>query len=518
MKLADPVTGWSFQCLTGSGSAPPAGGLVLQDVTHAGHNFAKDVRLIGLWIETEDVDPSGTSIATDKKFYLLDAATFAVSPIATISPRRIYNPTSDSIFYLLRESDAALDFRSYFEDGGNGVGFGASARFDAPALFAARPNCTYSGLSVEQIFLFSRYANSPRHEPSGSLCAARFHPMIRYRFLPNPNHDPSQRATRVRSIRFDYRLHLFIDRHFDSALNAAIPQWGNNAAFFADSDSVLRTGLEGVATLLWNLSPASPPAMPAALSAGLFEAVEKPLLLEVTAPGLAKGFPIFSTRNAANRPVAVRCWDNIHWWGNRGSGAAMISTPGAFHAAHLHWRWGGASAPVVLNPHFNPGRPGGAPNSLLHAMWGPIVDPAIWIQTLRIAVAKNDARLDPNRGSPPQALSKADWKSLFDPGLGRPPEKIADGSDIVLWYSAEVHDEVTVPGQEGSPGSPSLGPRTFVSAPGGTVFLHGIFFAHDAEQAGATAGSTGPLHSPTDENAILAAKRWFRPAGLMAVP
>ncbi len=55
MKHADPVTGWSFECVTDSAGKPPNGGLVLRDIRHDGHNFAKDVRVIGLVIEVEHV-------------------------------------------------------------------------------------------------------------------------------------------------------------------------------------------------------------------------------------------------------------------------------------------------------------------------------------------------------------------------------------------------------------------------------------------------------------------------------
>jgi hypothetical protein len=50
------------------------------------------------------------------------------------------------------------------------------------------------------------------------------------------------------------------------------------------------------------------------------------------------------------------------------------------------------------------------------------------------------------------------------------------------------------------------------AAPGGTVFLHGIFFAHDAEKPGFTVGSTEPAYRPRSEAEIRTAKDWFRPA------
>jgi hypothetical protein len=518
MKLADPTTNWAFTCLTDPGGKPLAGGLVLQQVTHDGHNFAKDIRVIGIWIETELVDSSGKVISTAKKFYALDSSTFTVSTVTTLIPKPVFNPTYGKTFDYLKESDAALDFTEYFkEPGGNYVAYGVSAKFDAPTLLGALPNCEYTGLALEQIFLFSRYSNSPKHEPSGGLSAARFHPMIRYQFSKNASYDDKKQFTRVSSIRFDYRLHLFLDRHYDVATNATLAQLGNQAGVFADSDTVLGTAAVSIGSGIWNIFKSNTAAT--AMSRGSFDAVEKPLALEITAPGLAKGFSIFTTTTAGGAALNVRCWDNVHWWGSRGPGAPLISAPGAFHCAHMHWRWGaaGKAAGVAWNPRFNPSTwPAGMPvHPAIQGMWGPLVDPAIWIQSLRLAVVKNDPRLDPNRGVALSALSKDDWKSLFNPGLGPTPSSISTGDDLVLWYSAEVHHDVTIPTSSTNalPPSFSVPPSpTYISAASGTVFIHGLFFAHDAEKTGLTVGSTDPAYRPTDEASIRSSKQWFRAA------
>jgi hypothetical protein len=206
------------------------------------------------------------------------------------------------------------------------------------------------------------------------------------------------------------------------------------------------------------------------VSEGIFEALEKPLVLEIIAPGLVNGLPVFEAKDLAGKPVTLRCWDNVHLWGSRGPGAPLISAPGAFHCAHMHWRWGAAAKPAGQDKRFNPGI---WPDRLrsqgkVNGMWGPLVDPAIWIQTIRIAVTKNDPRLDPDRVGPGGTSTK-DWSAAFMPGLRPVPEDISQGEDIVLWYSAEIHRELTYDGE------------TFQSASGGTVFIHGIFFAHDAE-------------------------------------
>jgi hypothetical protein len=509
MQLADTNTNWSFTCLTDPSGMPPPGGLVLQDVRHDGHNFAKDIRIIGLWLTTELVDPSGTADAPKRKFYVLDQANFTVSAVSTLVPQPLANPTYSKTFDYLRGSDIALNFTEYFKSpSGNYLAYGVTAKFDAPNLLSTFPNCEYAGLFVEQIILFSPYSNSPKHEPSGGLSAARCHPMIRYRFSKNASYNGTTKHTRVISIRFDYRLHLFLDRHYNVADNALLAQLGNQAGIFADSDSAIKTATKAFFQFslfrgIWQLTKEKATAF----SAGSFVAVEKPLVLEVMAPGLARGFPEFTETAIDSTPVNLRCWDNVHWWGSRGPGEPLISAPGAFHCAHTHWRWGAAGEKVVGgDPKFDPITwPDGMTKAAAKGMWGPLVDPAIWIQTIRFAVVKNDPRLDPTKGAAPSALSKDEWQLLFDPGLRPTPQDISTGDDIVLWYSAEVHREVTLSGST---------PATYTSAAMGTVFIHGIFFAHDAEQTGLAKpiGSTDPAYRPNSKKLIQDQKRWFRSA------
>ncbi|HEY7577118.1 MAG TPA: hypothetical protein VH855_05940 [Acetobacteraceae bacterium] len=513
MKLSDPATGWSFDCLTDTAGNPLPGGIVLQNVKHDQHNLARDVRVIGFWLTIETVDPPNTIASTASQFHLLDATNFTVSAVRILTPAPVTAPGGGGTFQYLKEADTALYFSGYFKDsGGNSIAYGVASKFDAPNLLSGQTNCEFAGLTVEQIFLFSRYGNSPKHEPSGGLSAARLHPMVRYAFAANGSFDATKRSTRIASIRFDYRLNLVVDRHYDVATNAGLQQLGNQAGLFADSDTALGTVVTSIGSTIWNLSTS------AGLSSGSFDAVEKPLVLEVMGPGLAKGFPTFATSTAGGQQINVRCWDNIHWWGARGAGQPIISAPGAFHAAHIHWRWGGAAraARVGGSQTFNPQTwPKGIPMSpAQQGMWGPLVDPGIWMQSIRVAVTKNDARLDPMRGAAPTNLSKSDWKTLFT-GLRPVPDDISAGDDLVLWYSTEVHREVTTlpSSAQGSP--PFFLPppaQTFRAATSGTVFIHGLFFAHDAEKTGFTVGSTAPAYAPRSEATIRSGKSWFRAA------
>jgi hypothetical protein len=500
----DKLTGWTFECPVDSGGKPqePLGGIVLREMRHEGHNFAREVRLLGFCIEIEHVDESGNVTHSKKWLRTLSASMgFTISQIRKLEPTPILNhPTWKEKFEWLKDFDDALNFSDYIQDPqGTYSGYGVAATFEAPTLIAnlGFTDCDYAGLSIEQVFLFSRYSDNPPHEPTGFLSAARFHPLVKYQLKRNPAFDSRKRHTRVASIRFDFRLHLYLDSKFDTK-NA--PQDKNTvvnqAGLFADRDTIAKRKLfSGV-------------------SAASFSAVEKPVVLEVTGPGLVQGFtdstPLDIPR--LDRLHKVDCWDNVHWWGLRATPNRYISAPGAFHAAHIHWRWGsvlakvdslladvinalptvsGVSSPtgvVDIGSHFTPGT--------------PLVDPGIAWQTIQVAVTKNTKRFDPGQQRLVD-LMDTEWETLFETNNRPAPEKIQDGADIVLWYSTEVRSRVTLP-LDGKP--------TVFSAPGGTVFVHGIFFAHDDEMTGATVGTTSAEHRPDSASEIEAAKTWFRSA------
>ena len=119
-------------------------------------------------------------------------------------------------------------------------------------------------------------------------------------------------------------------------------------------------------------------------------------------------------------------------------------------------------------------------------------------------MVKNRARLDPARHQLID-LTESDWKSLFVQNGVATPEEIVGGEDIVLWYSSEVHRQVALIVESGVKG-------TYISGSSGTVFLHGIFFAHDAEKSGMTVGTTTPEYRPHSADNIAKAKQWFRSA------
>jgi hypothetical protein len=208
------------------------------------------------------------------------------------------------------------------------------------------------------------------------------------------------------------------------------------------------------------------------------------------------------------------CWDNIHWWGTRGGGE-MISAPGAFHAAHMHWRWGDGAIPTLLSavPEISTtGRP--TKSEGLSARGTLLVDPRIWIQTINVAVTEDDPALDPDRpGVTASKLCTELWEVAFE-GL-RHPRDIAAGTDIVCWYSSEVHRGVPAAGMLSGawqPTSSDYDESTWKwrNKLEGTVMLHGIFFAHEAETSTMETGTTHAEHFPRDESEIRSEGRWLR--------
>jgi hypothetical protein len=508
IAIADAATSWTGTILTdATNTRPPAGGLVLQDLRHDQHNFARDIRAIGIRLKIQRITPPDTVSSTISLFLELSDPPFTVSTISTLTPQPVSLPIMGGLTaQFLREAYEALQFRTYFQDAsGNYVGYGVRADYTLPASWFSTnyPNCEMAGLTISQRFMFSRYGLSPPHEPGGVLQAARCHPMMRYEYTPNPSVDRSQVFYRIASIRFDYRLHLYVDGLLNIASTSASPQTANQAGLFADEE--VANPITGLGALVH---------IGAAASRTAFAAVEKPLVYEVTGQGLQEGARVIGTRSIYPPTNPTVGWDNLHWWGFRGTGQPLISAPGAFHAAHLHWRWGGAgSLPRRTIPEIDTS---GAPTVAQQHPWGnatrTLVDPDAWIQTLRVAVAKNDPSLDPTRsGVQLLNLSPENWPTLFT-SLRSTPQDISGGDDIVMWYSTEVHRSTTFPGRWSFAIFPTqIAPAvTLYTQNSGTVFLHGIFFAHNPEITGFGVGTRDPQYFPRSESTIRSSPTWGR--------
>ena len=509
-SYSDPTTGWSFDVETeAAGSAPPAGGLALKNIRHRSNNFANDLRLVGIRLSVAEVEPSGSVLSTTSTLISLGPPAFSVHPIQKLEPSTatappVYGASGTFLERLKAAVDELVLLKGYFKDSsGNYSGYGLRADYTSnSSLFAPWPNCETSALNLSQIFLFSNYGMTPPHEPGSVLQAARCHPLTTYKLIENSGVDRTRNHQRIESIRFDYRIHLAIDSVPSTGTAPPTPKL-NNAGLFRDNDSV--AAMSALGGLLSSRSASM------AVSKGAFAAVEKPLVLEVTAPAVSEGLSAFKSAGSVSW-----CWDNVHWWGNRGTGP-IISTPGAFHAAHLHWRWGAARPPryKAIPEIDTTGRPAALRSASLpvsgSAGGSLLADPRIWIQTINVAVVSNDPSLDPNHSGTALAdLSKEEWKSLFT-GLRPKPLDISAGAEIVCWYSTQVHRQMTTPAST-TLGFTTTAAATFTNKPEGTVFVHGIFFAHEPEISSLKIGSTAALYWPNSESAVRSGEHWFRDA------
>lgn len=506
--FSDPTTQWSGTYTTDAGGTnPPPGGIVLGQVQHDGHNFAQNMRVLGVRLKIEQVTVASGSITTTNRYLPLSDPPFMVGPINILAASGIAPPGGTAA--SLREADNLMEFDQYFKDAstGNYVGYGLRTDYTLPnSWFTTNlPNCDTREIWISPRYLFSRYGLNPMHEPGGVLNAARCHPTIQFEMRPDSSVDHTRDYYRIASIRFDWRIHLYIDRWYTAP--GALPQLGNQAGLFRDYEYVFYP----TAAFSRNAHVA-------------FQNVEKPLVYEVATQGIEQGLVALDARTTPSPPSSPHSgWDNMHWWGARGAGNPIISAPGAFHAAHVHWRWGGAGATFTRRTHtqFDSS---GVPTAVNSHPWGGtstrvLVDPMIWIQTIKIAVAKNDAALDPGRGAQLQNLMTEDWQTLFT-SLRATPDALTSGNgdDIVFWYSSEVFMRTTLPGlvtgmwpftSQGSPITYTLPARSNGSF-GGSVFMHGIFFGHNAEAGGFGTGDTHEDYFPVAQSSI--PRAWRRTA------
>lgn len=498
-NISDQATLWSFDLVQDTSGNPAPGGLILQNVRHDSHNYAQDVRVIGIWLKLELFDPSSaTAKALPSRFVTLSPKWFDTDTVRQIGANPSVKPVDDVMML------------NYFTGG-----FALKAIYSSTKdVFDGLTNCQHGLLLITQLWMFSPYGNSPPHEPSGGLSAARFHPTLKYKLEDSTHWDSTKPYTRVSSIRFDYRLHLHVDRS-ESSPDAASSTPSNHAGLFRDRD----------------VPPLSTKA--SASGAGFtyvaFEAAEKPLALEVVGPALYQGLAQKDLGAASGNPRQIfeKCWDNIHWWGHRQQG--HISAPGAFHAVHMHWRWGapialagglfttlGQAPDAVPNPgNFLPPLPtvlrqGDIQNGTI---FGPLVDSNIWTQTIYVAVTKYDKTMDPDQVDPSKCSTET-FQDLFT-SRGK-PQDIYSGANCVMWYSTEIPREVDMQisyALSDPRGSGQSGPTnvSVIAGNSGYVLLHGTFFAHDPERTGKFIGDTAELYLQRDLATIQKQQQWYRP-------
>ena len=280
-------------------------------------------------------------------------------------------------------------------------------------------------LTVEQSYVFTEYSRNPVHEPGAILTAARLYPSVRFSYAGGQKGPPT-----FRYIRFDYRFDISIDPSLQVATKGKIPLV-DQAGAFLDTES------QFVPTI-----------------GSIFARAEKPLLRELIGQGLLYGIK--------------SDWDNIHQWGAQDP---LPATPGAFHAAHTHWRWGASAATGQTFPLLK-----GAPHFAgLGGPGGPQIDPRIPHQSIRFAITGGGTQW-----SPANHPSTKVFDDLFV--SARNPADIKDGAVLTQWLSFEVERDVDEVNKNG--------------LWEGTVFAHGYFFAHEYEDLQLLGPVSGTLAQP----------------------
>lgn len=494
-------TGWSFDCVIASaGSGKPGrGGLVLKNIRHQGYNYAKEMRVAGIRVNYMTVDKkSDTPFVPESMVLELGETFFEVSEIKVLSPKIVQKavplmdmkpigPGTDLSLDNSSLTKRTLGFRHY------PFMFGLEVTYTSrPSLFDKITNFDKKGLVVTQTILFSHYSNKPSHEPTGGLSAARIHPLVTTKFTGNKDFDKKLDVyAYANGIRYDYYIHLSLDRilssmdspvYFPSGIN-----YGNSAAVFKDNEG---TGLKKVGEAA---KEGFVKRIYAATEKILFAAVEKPIVKEICAYGLRYGVP-FTEYKGKPEPT----WDNIHWWGTHQHADYTISAPGAFHAAHIHWRWGGVALSLSEEPQYlNKGLP--ANSQFAQAL----VDPTCAAQTIQFAIVHHQKKYD-HHGSILDHICREKFSDVFGTSMNEPGEIPRTGfslekSNLVMWYSVTAEKLQMDNGVS--------------SGLDGTLFLHGMFFPHEfdpimqvmgsVKAKSPTIGDKQPLYYPSSKEDIL---------------
>jgi hypothetical protein len=423
------------------------GGLVLKAVKHDGFRLAEDIRVTRVWVDT---DLNSSSSSPNLRNFVLNSSELP----AIREPRLILSSElqSPSRFFDMYRNMFGLEVLY------------ASAE---PYLKGTSNECD---ITVKQQYLFGDYGKDPPHEPGAVLDATRLFPLLSFSFprvvdtlKPFP-----------RYFRADYRLNIDLDNIDEEALRRgaplSTPTVDNKAGIFRDHEDL--PGLFGIGVTV------ARGLLDVRTLDQLFAAFEKPLKFEIASYGLVADVvhrrPLF--------PNPRHTWDNIHIWpsmrdASKPFASEAISTPGAFHALHCHWRWGAVAGdpeargnllPAAGNRSFT-----GFNQRLVGASraGGSLVDTRVPEQNLQFAVTKNDAVEWTKERNP----SEPDFRSLFT-DRRRKPDLIERGGDLVLWMCWEAF----------------RGDGRYVNSDPweGTLFVNGIYFAHNKDKTpiAATAG------------------------------
>jgi hypothetical protein len=413
-RVSDLESAWWFDAQLRRNK--PYGGYVLKNIHHGEYTFAKDVRVTRIWLYRKKGAPKSLVLGSPEL------------PADVDEPKRMSKTGG--------KKEPKLP--DYVPLGFYQPVFGVRAVFKTSNVFGEGSG----DLEITQEYLFTLYNNTPAHEPTTTLSAARFYPLLHFSYKPGDKKDEHV----LTSLRADYRLHITIDQYLDRTRNE--PGKPNQAGVFKDTTHPSKTEVA-----LVGLS-------------GIFERLEKPLRYEIVSDGIVFG--------------STGTYDNIHQWGVQrtegkndinytskdGKKFILPTTPGAYHCFHMHWRWTEAAPGMVQEKRPSEGGQFGIPPGR------PLIDSKIYQQVLTFAITNLSEKTKKELSDPDENASHMDFKSLFTDK--QPPDEIDKGGDLVTWLSFTVkrfiHQQMRNDPLEG------------------VLFVHGCYFPHEKDPEGTGAG------------------------------
>jgi len=427
------------------------GGIILRNVKHDNFNLAREIRVTRIWIC--DDDPAAS--------FSLNYVSFELN-----SPEMPMRDAREIEASGVELNSPSAAFSSYHNVFGLDASYATSADYLAGTPNACRP-------LVSQRYLFGNYGRNPPHEPGAVLDATRLFPLLSFEFPPVAL--GSRGLPYPRYLRADFLIDVDLD-NIDEAGIRSQRSGGRGSSDFANKAAIFRDkeNLAGMSVVVQS---------PAAAVQELFAALEKPLQYEIVSWGIARAEAARQTTGRLllrNTVSEQQTWDNVHIWPARRGGPYdldnRVSTPGAFHALHCHWRWGAVAGRRDLDWMDRRLLPAAGQPQFRGLGWSPsaggaLVDPGIPRQNLKFAVTKSDIAADQARTS---YESMRDFENAFY--LARlNPEDVSGGSDLVFWLSFEVFRD------------PSKLDEPFK----GTLFVNGFYFAHNQDDTPFTAAAGG---------------------------
>ena len=431
--ISNDVTGWEFD-----GELDPDNplGYVITHAMHEKHPYARTIAIPAVFIQSMNgrfewfvLNQAGVKIVSGPDLVVFDERVQKFRPHEhRLRPEMIT---------VRREHPGPLGFYDL--------------RFQVTTVYQVSPLFGEANqeLVIEQSTAFTAYTKDPTHEPAGILKGTRIYPMVHFRSKPIADEKPlSDRGNRIAAIRVFWL--------FAYALSGDTPT--NLAGIWKDLDLV---------------------GVPKARGPGVlaFAAAEKPLLYEVV------GLGVKGDKSYLNQ-VATGDWDNIHHWNGAfkdaqalkdayAAGGKMPPSPGMPYAAHQHWRW----SAVALDGA--PGFPGGKQFGGVGGAGGPLIDPNIPNQTLMFAVTTELDGAGLFFGYL-KALKDGSLVGSFDMPLetffqrpGSDPHSIWKGEDALTTW-------VDITARAPYLDDPAPYSKAVSAAFEGTLFAHGLFFAHES--------------------------------------